>query len=91
MLDSKSHDASPYFVITVTNGRERKRTRSFFERGQRSWEIVSKAVRLAQRAKSPLRSNISPFLCKYLYVGRLPMLINGYTFGYAWFKPGKNL
>ena len=65
VLDSKSHDASPYFVITVTNGRERKRTRSFFERGQRSWEIVSKAVRLAQRAKSPLRSNISPFLCKY--------------------------
>ena len=65
VLDRKSHDASPYFVITVTNGRERKRTRSFFERGQRSWEIVSKAVRLAQRAKSPLRSNISPFLCKY--------------------------
>ena len=63
--ETKSHDASPYFVITVTNGRERKRTRSCFEMGQRSWEIVSKAVRLAQRAKSPLRSNISPFLCKY--------------------------
>ena len=38
--------------VTVTNGRERKRTRSCFEMGQRSWEIVSKAVRLAQRAKS---------------------------------------